>query len=78
MLAHGDVAIVWAYRRTGKFAFHVLTASLETDLELAEIPIEFAQGPQAVATAIAVALAAGRRVLVGWSFYSPDFLRMKQ
>lgn len=77
MAGHGDVAVVWAYRRTGKFAFHVLTASLETDPELAEVPIEFAQGPKEVAAAIAGALAAGRRVLVGWSFYSPDFLRMR-
>ncbi len=67
------LAIVWAYRRTGKFAFHVLTGALESDPELAAVPIEFANGVDAVVAAIARARVAGRRVLVGWSFYSPDF-----
>lgn len=65
--------IVWAYRRTGKFAFHVLTGSLGADRECAAVPITFANGKDEVTAAIREALAAGRRVLVGWSFYSPDF-----
>ena len=70
------VAVIWAYRRTGKFAFHVLTGALESDAELTDVPITFALGPQALVTAIRSALAADQRVLVGWSFYSPDFLRL--
>ena len=67
------VTVVWAYRRTGKFAFHVLTGSLEADPRTAGIPIEFGNGVAAIAAAVQQALARGARVLVGWSFYSPDF-----
>src|SRR5262245_66032643 len=70
------VAVVFAYRRTGKFAFHVLAGALATDAELAAVPIEFANGPGAVIAAIDAARARGERVLVGWSFYSPDFPAM--
>ncbi|MCR9244299.1 MAG: TIGR04013 family B12-binding domain/radical SAM domain-containing protein [bacterium] len=70
------VTVVWAYRRTGKFAFHVLTGALESDPRTADVPIEFSNGVTAVGEAIDRAVAAGRRVLVGWSFYSPDFALM--
>ncbi|HQR54289.1 MAG TPA: hypothetical protein PLZ79_13555, partial [Burkholderiales bacterium] len=71
------LTIVWAYRRTGKFAFHVLTGALETDARTANVPIEFANGVDAVVAAITRALAGpAARVLVGWSFYSPDAAAM--
>lgn len=70
------VAVVWAYRRTGKFAFHVLTGALETEPELAGRSIEFANGVDAVVAAVQRALVDGARVLVGWSFYSPDAAEM--
>jgi len=67
------LTVVWAYRRTGKFAFHVLTGALETDARTVGVPIEFGNGVRAVVAAVQRALAQGYRVLVGWSFYSPDF-----
>ncbi|MEQ1634392.1 MAG: TIGR04013 family B12-binding domain/radical SAM domain-containing protein, partial [Planctomycetota bacterium] len=68
---------VWAYRRTGKFAFHVLTGALETDPRTKDVPIEFGNGVDAVVTAIMTAIENGAtRVLVGWSFYSPDAIEM--
>ncbi|MBX3463698.1 MAG: TIGR04013 family B12-binding domain/radical SAM domain-containing protein [Planctomycetes bacterium] len=70
------LTVVWAYRRTGKFAFHVLTGALESDARTADVPIEFGNGIDAVVAATRRALAQGRRVLVGWSFYSPDFVRL--
>ncbi len=68
------LTVVWAYRRTGKFAFHVLTGALETDASTSGVPIAFANGVDAVVAAVTTALAANpiARVLVGWSFYSPD------
>lgn len=69
----GPLEVVWAYRRTGKFAFHVLTGALATDGACADVPITFASGVAQLTAAIGAALANGRRVLVGWSFYSPDF-----
>ena len=68
--------VIWAYRRTGKFAFHVLTGALDTDVRTRGLPVVFAGGPEAVVAAIREALAAGRRPVVGWSFYSPDFAQM--
>ena len=42
------LTVVWAYRRTGKFAFHVLTGALEIDARTVNVPIEFANGVDAV------------------------------
>lgn len=72
-----DVSVIWAYRRTGKFAFHVLTGALGATADVADVPIAFANGPAAVVAAVQSAVAGGARVvLVGWSFYSPDFRQM--
>ena len=68
--------IVWAYRRTGKFAFHVLTGALESAPDLVHVPVEFGNGVDAVVAAIEAGRSRGQRVLVGWSFYSPDFAQM--
>ncbi|MBL8736309.1 MAG: TIGR04013 family B12-binding domain/radical SAM domain-containing protein [Planctomycetes bacterium] len=69
--------VVWAYRRTGKFAFHVLTGALESDPRTAAVPVTFANGVAAVVAAVQQALRASTvRVLVGWSFYSPDAAAM--
>lgn len=68
--------VVWAYRRTGKFASHVLTGALATDVRTAAVPIEFANGVAAIVAAARQGLLAGQRVLIGWSFYSPDFAEM--
>jgi len=73
----GAVTVVWAYRRTGKFALHVLTGALSTNPRTRDVPLVFANGVDAVAEAVTAALAAGREVLVGWSFYSPDFALLR-
>ena len=73
----GAVTGVWAYRRTGKFALHVLTGALSTNPRTRDVPLVFANGVDAVAEAVTAALASGRQVLVGWSFYSPDFALLR-
>lgn len=75
-MTEAPLTIVWAYRRTGKHAFHVLTGALEQVPELAAVPIRFATGVDAIVAAANAALAAGHRVLCGWSFYSADFAAM--
>lgn len=71
------LTVVWAYRRTGKFAFHVLTGVLSTDVRTKNAPVVFANGVDAVVAASRSALASSdARVLVGWSFYSPDAAAM--
>jgi B12-binding domain/radical SAM domain protein len=76
--AHPDLpTVVWAYRRTGKFAFHVLTGALENDARTRAATIVFANGVAAVVAAVREALAnTTTPVLVGWSFYSPDAAEM--
>ncbi len=76
--AAAGLAVVWAYRRTGKFAFHVLTGALESAPDLTQVPVTFANGVDAVCAAIGEAQSRGARVLVGWSFYSPDFAAMTE
>ncbi len=68
--------VVWAYRRTGKFAFHVLTGALEAAADTRDVPVVFANGVERLVEAIGVALQGGGPVLVGWSFYSPDAVQM--
>jgi B12-binding domain/radical SAM domain protein len=71
------VTVVWAHRRTGKFALYVLTGALSTNPRTRDVPLVFANGVDAVVAAIEAARADGHRVLVGWSFYSPDFAQMR-
>ena len=70
--------VVWAYRRTGKFAFHVLTGALEATVGTRDVPVVFANGVDRLVEAIGTALAGGGPVLVGWSFYSPDAAQMSE
>jgi len=70
------VRVIWAYRRTGKFALHVLTGALSSDARTRDVEVVFASGVDAIAAAIRDARRAGERALVGWSFYSPDFAQL--
>ncbi len=71
-----SLTVVWAYRRTGKFAFHVLSGALQQDARTRQVVLEFGNGVDAVVEATIAALVRGDRVLVGWSFYSPDAAQM--
>ncbi|RMG18998.1 MAG: TIGR04013 family B12-binding domain/radical SAM domain-containing protein [Planctomycetota bacterium] len=68
------LALVLDYRRTGKYAFHTLVGSLETDPETREVPVDFVPRADDLAEAVAARLRRAERVLVCWSFYSADFL----
>lgn len=70
------LGLIFNYRRTGKFAFHALAGSLEVEPDTREIPIDFPTGVPALIEAIRSQLQQHARVLVGWSFYSPDAARM--
>jgi len=66
------LAIVLAYRQTGKVALNVLVGALETDPVTAAVPVDFVGRQASLADAIEKALLRSQRVLVLWSFYSPD------
>jgi hypothetical protein len=62
------------YRKTGRYALHVLAGALETCPDTRDIPIAFPAKPDALVAAVRAALEDGcPAVVVGWSFYSPDF-----
>lgn len=66
------LTVVLDYRQTGKFAMHALVGALETVPDVAPVPVVFVPRQESLAAAITAALVESERVLVGWSFYSPD------
>jgi hypothetical protein len=61
-------------RKTGRYALNVLAGALETCPDTRDIPVAFPAKPDALVGGIRAALQGGRpAVVVGWSFYSPDF-----
>ncbi|WP_460308332.1 TIGR04013 family B12-binding domain/radical SAM domain-containing protein [Actinocorallia aurea] len=63
-----DVTVVARYRKAVTYGIHALLAALEASGE----PCTLRYGTSAEETAEQIAAAAGTRVLVLWSFYSPD------
>jgi B12-binding domain/radical SAM domain protein len=59
--------------KTGVAALNVITAALGADPRTADVPVHFAKGREALAHAIEGAAGHGAPVVVGWSFYSPEF-----
>lgn len=64
--------------RSGIIALNVVTAALDADARTAGTEVVFASKLQAAAHAIAGARAAGRPVIVAWSFYSGDAPRAER
>lgn len=68
------LTLVLDYRPVGKIALNVLVGALETSPDTAAVPVVFASRGRDLAAEVARALEASERVLVLWSFYSPDAL----
>ncbi|RMG51303.1 MAG: TIGR04013 family B12-binding domain/radical SAM domain-containing protein [Acidobacteria bacterium] len=67
------LTLIWNDRRTNSYAINVLTGALETALSGCDVEILFLDKPAAIVSAVRRALDGDRHVLVGWSFYSPEF-----
>jgi B12-binding domain/radical SAM domain protein len=67
------VALVLHYRKTARYALNVLLGAVQTHPATRNVPARIAEGPEAVAEACLEALAAGRRPVVAWSFYTASF-----
>jgi B12-binding domain/radical SAM domain protein len=65
--------LVLHHRRTARHALDVLLGAVEAHPATAELPVVVATSPEAVADAARAALAAGRRPVVAWSFYTASF-----
>ena len=67
------LAVVLHYRRTASYGLNVLLGALEQELGPDPgVALHPASGADAALAAVAAALAGGHRVLVAWSFYSPE------
>lgn len=66
------LTVVVDHRQTGKVALNVLVGALESFPDTAAVPVDFVPRERDLGEAVARALDASARVLVLWSFYSPD------
>ncbi|MFE0593020.1 TIGR04013 family B12-binding domain/radical SAM domain-containing protein [Micromonospora echinospora] len=67
------LVLVLRYRKAVTYGFHVLLGALEEHRTDTPYEVRFGETPEATATHIRTALDGGaQRVLVLWSFYSPD------
>jgi B12-binding domain/radical SAM domain protein len=57
-------------RPTSRFAMNALLGAVEADPRTRDLPVAVARSPDAVAAAAREALRAGRRPVVGWSFFT--------
>jgi len=60
-------------RPTSRFAMNALLGAVEADPRTRDLPVAVARSPDAVAAAAREALRAGRRPVVGWSFFTASF-----
>jgi hypothetical protein len=67
-----DLLIVLRYRRAVTYGFHTLLAALEEHATPVSYDVRFPQTVDGVAAEIEAGLEIAERVLVLWSFYSPD------
>ena len=67
-----DLVLILRYRKAVTYGFHVLLGALETHETTTAYEVRFAESAEATIAAIKDALGSARRVLVLWSFYSPD------
>jgi radical SAM superfamily enzyme YgiQ (UPF0313 family) len=74
---HSRPRVIAFHARSGIAALNVVTGALEADARTAGLDVAFVKTPSAVAAACAAARADGAPVVVAWSFYSPDFARMR-
>jgi B12-binding domain/radical SAM domain protein len=67
-----DLVLILRYRKAVTYGFHVLLGALEQHETVIGYAVRIAETPEATAAEIRTALGTGARVLVLWSFYSPD------
>jgi B12-binding domain/radical SAM domain protein len=73
-----ELVLVLRYRKAVTYGFHVLLGALEEHETTTRYEVRFGESPEATAEHIRSAAAAGAKVLVLWSFYSPDAAALAQ
>ena len=72
------VAIIFNYQKTGKYALNVLAGSLLTRYSLRQIPVYFSKSTDGLIEDIKNVAPHFEKVIVLWSFYSPQFNAIRQ
>ncbi|SBT44377.1 TIGR04013 family B12-binding domain/radical SAM domain-containing protein [Micromonospora narathiwatensis] len=67
-----ELVLVLRYRKAVTYGLHVLLGALEQHETSTRYEVRFGETPEATAAHIRAASASAARVLVLWSFYSPD------
>ena len=68
-----DIALILYYRSTGKYALNVVADALEGDPALGCVPGDFPDNEEKLIQNLRIRSENCRQVVVGWSFYSPQF-----
>jgi B12-binding domain/radical SAM domain protein len=69
-----DLTILFFYRKPGTYALNALAGALASDPATEGVELCFPGTMDELAKGIETASSGSRKVLVGWSFYSPQFL----
>lgn len=67
-----ELDVVLRYRKGFTYGHHVLLAALEVDPPSVRCAVHLARSVEEAAACVQDGVRAGRRVLLAWSFYSPD------
>lgn len=70
------ITFIVNYRRTNTYAINTVVGALETVPHLDSVPVVLINKPDTLPSVISDALGQCPKVLVGWSFYSPQFLEV--
>ncbi|HKS97908.1 MAG TPA: TIGR04013 family B12-binding domain/radical SAM domain-containing protein, partial [Rugosimonospora sp.] len=71
-MGSADLVLVLRYRKAVTYGFHALLGALETHETRTGYEVRFGETVEATIAEIRSGLGRARRVLVLWSFYSPD------
>ncbi len=73
-----SLAIVFYYRKTGKYAMNVLAGALDSRATTHDIPLYFPKTHQDLIDTCNTLQSQTDKVAVMWSFYSPDFNKIRR
>jgi len=77
-MASSNIAIVFYYRKTGKYAMNVLAGALDCRDATRDIPLFFPKTHQELIDTCKSLQSQTDQVVVLWSFYSPDFNKIRR
>jgi B12-binding domain/radical SAM domain protein len=77
-MPNSNTAIVFYYRKTGKYAMNVLAGALDSREQTNNIPLYFPKTHQELIDTCKSLQSQSSKILVLWSFYSPDFNKIRR